>query len=372
MVYKQILKPGVGETVNLERNTVTYDYAMFIESSVEPFDSSHGVPGIVCVQQGLEPLPGYYLSLSSMKFREESIFWISSDLLFGKSGCPPRVPPSADVIFYARIMQVTKSEEPEDDKVANKAETFKKLMKEAKANLRKAQSCFEDENFDGACRVYKMWIKKLEDVRMSSDIDEEKQKYLLKKFYLNLCVTYNKLNLPKKACIEMRELEKLEPIRSNPRALYVKGKALMMLNDFDRAYKYFKMAERVHPGSETIAYALNELNQMTKAKQEQEAKESDVYEKTREHIRLQKERLLQKAEEQRKQDEYLQVEIEKFQAKFKELVITFKNDKINKRCSLIDVEIKSLEVAADLCKQNEIKLHFVSSNGQTEYYLSKE
>lgn len=87
-IYKKIIKPGSGEAIDFERLKVTYDYSMFTEGSVDPFDSSfiNKQVGVINVKSGIEPLPGCYLALATMKKREEAIFWISNDLMFGKLG----------------------------------------------------------------------------------------------------------------------------------------------------------------------------------------------------------------------------------------------------------------------------------------------
>lgn len=86
-IYKEITKAGVGSEVDIERLVVTYEYAMFLESSEDPFDSSqNGTLGVVSVKEDKEPLPGCYLALTTMKQGEESWFLISYELMFGKLG----------------------------------------------------------------------------------------------------------------------------------------------------------------------------------------------------------------------------------------------------------------------------------------------
>jgi FKBP-type peptidyl-prolyl cis-trans isomerase len=87
-IYKQIIKAGEGAEVDLERTKISYEYAMFLEAATDPFDSSvlNKKPGVVSVKEGIEPTPGCYLALASMKKGEESVFWICNDLMFGKLG----------------------------------------------------------------------------------------------------------------------------------------------------------------------------------------------------------------------------------------------------------------------------------------------
>lgn len=82
-VYKRVIKQGLGAEVDLERSKVTYKYAMFTESSTEPFDEQLGV---VCVKDGFESLPGCHLALSTMKLKEEAYFLLCSSVMFGQLG----------------------------------------------------------------------------------------------------------------------------------------------------------------------------------------------------------------------------------------------------------------------------------------------
>jgi FKBP-type peptidyl-prolyl cis-trans isomerase len=87
-IYKKVIKQGEGSELDMERTKVSYEYAMFLEAAVDPFDSSvlNKKPGMVSVKDGIEPTPGCYLALASMSKGEEAVFWISSELMFGKLG----------------------------------------------------------------------------------------------------------------------------------------------------------------------------------------------------------------------------------------------------------------------------------------------
>lgn len=87
-IYKKTIKNGEGCDVDLERTTVLYEYALFVGETADPFDSSklNKKPGVVNVKDGIEPTPGCFLSLASMKKGEEAVFWISHELMFGKLG----------------------------------------------------------------------------------------------------------------------------------------------------------------------------------------------------------------------------------------------------------------------------------------------
>ena len=88
-IYKKIIQLGKEDEIDLERTAVTYEYAMFLEGQEDPFVSSvlSGEPGLINVKEGREPnTAGTYLALASMTLNEEALFWISSELMYGKLG----------------------------------------------------------------------------------------------------------------------------------------------------------------------------------------------------------------------------------------------------------------------------------------------
>lgn len=87
-IFKKVVKPGKGPEIDLERLDIIYDYSMFLEFDEIPFDSSilNMQSASVSVKNGLEPQPGCYLALASMKQGEVAQFLISSELMYGKIG----------------------------------------------------------------------------------------------------------------------------------------------------------------------------------------------------------------------------------------------------------------------------------------------
>lgn len=87
-IYKKIIKRGNGPEIDVERLDIVYDYSMFFELIAAPFDSSimNKQSAVISVKSGIEPAPGCYLALASMKLGEEAQFVISSELMYGKLG----------------------------------------------------------------------------------------------------------------------------------------------------------------------------------------------------------------------------------------------------------------------------------------------
>lgn len=85
-VNKKVLKEGQGDVIDVEQSVVTYQFAMFLEGSDKPFDSSFINNRPAVIKAGVGILPGIFRALSTMKQGEAADFWIRSDLMFGLKG----------------------------------------------------------------------------------------------------------------------------------------------------------------------------------------------------------------------------------------------------------------------------------------------
>ena len=66
----------------------------------------------------------------------------------------------------------------------------------------------------------------------------------------------------------MRQLERLKPIQNNPKALYTKARALIMLDDFVNAEIYLGKALKQEPGNASILAAFDDIEKLRKAKKD--------------------------------------------------------------------------------------------------------
>lgn len=395
-IYKMIIKPGVGSTLNLERTIVNYDYAMFLEAVTDPFDSSflNKTLGLVSVKTGVEPTPGCYLALSSMKKGEEAVFWISNELMFGKLGkllfiiisksnnspiplgCPPRVPAAADILFRAKITKVEDAEgcEIKDDNDPHPA--FRKLFKEATKNHKAAGEHFNQRSYHKAIDIYRKWINKLESTHVPNEELEMKLKELLIKMYQNICICYNNIKKPEKTCVMMRELENLTPIAQNAKALFAKGRANLMLNNYDLARRCLLKAERLSPNSQTVIAALLELDNQERTKIQHDADSEELSKKFEMEAALINAQNHQSAEMQDLQEKALEDDLDEFKGKFEELIEEFKNDDALRRLSLTVLDIhtqRHVQLAEHICRQHSILLKGTQMlhDEKVTYYLSK-
>lgn len=107
---------------------------------------------------------------------------------------------------------------------------------------------------------------------MANDLEEKKQNALLIKAYQNVAVCNIKLKKPERACIAIQEMERLTTIKNMTKALFIKGKAKMMLYDYDLARRYFEMSYFLKPKDKMIENALKELDRLEKEKAKYEAR----------------------------------------------------------------------------------------------------
>lgn len=149
---------------------------------------------------------------------------------------------------------------------------------------------FKMRDFQTAITTYRSCIKKLESVQMSNNFDEDKQKTLLAKIYQNLSCAYLHVKKPEKTCIMIKELERLESIQYNPKALMAKAKAKMMLHHFDEARRCAVQMERISspagPVDAQLAIFIAELNLREEVTKQHDATAREKDEKFRKEFNL--------------------------------------------------------------------------------------
>lgn len=268
-----------------------------------------------------------------------------------------------------RSVEDIKCSENSDDNNNSFDRDFKKAVREQM----KAKEFYEMANFTQAISIYRHTIFKLEKLHLSNSTEEEKEKALLIKSYLNLAICYNKIQMPKKACIAIQEMEKLTPIKTNPKALYAKAVAKMMLNDYVLARRYLQSVALLSPGDKKVKEAFKELDRLEsdKAKYEEqnEALQMKMDLKTLNTEADKKVELLQR----QKEDEARQNELFKFKTDLEASIISFKNNATVEYLK-IDFDFHSLEcinLAHEICDKYQIELKGIENNGNFHFYLKK-
>lgn len=284
----------------------------------------------------------------------------------------PRVRASADILFYAKVKKIALPNKRDDE---DEDTEFAKLFNQALKNVSAARTNFKNRNFFQAIDIYRKWINKLENVRLTSDEEEMKQRKLLRKMYLNVCICYNKIKKPEKTCVMMRELEKLESIKKNPKALFAKGIANMMLNNYEYARKFFIMVKELLPGEESIMSAIEELDHRVQSEILHDAEAAELVQRFKDETFEIKSKEDKRAHEQDKKMEKLKEELKRFEVELKEFIIAFKNDQDIKYLSLT-INLSShhhLKLANETCERLGIQLKGKQSNRNdtVDYFLSK-
>lgn len=272
-VYKKVISVGKGETINLDDCDVMYKFSAFIEFSESPVDSSNVTkkPMMMSMTKGIVPLPGYRIALSTMKIDEEAVFWIHSDLLYGCIGCPPRIPPKADMLIRIKVTAVKDSSPSRD----NKHSSYELLLEKTLKDYKIARDYFQRKNFRECIRICSRNVEKLEEFNASCREENDlRQKYLIK-MYESLSVCYDKLKKPAKVCILIKELDKLSPINNNYKALVLKARANTFFNHFEVARDCLLKACTLAADNEIVLRSIKELDEKvaSKAKLDDEKRE---------------------------------------------------------------------------------------------------
>lgn len=120
---------------------------------------------------------------------------------------------------------------------------------------------YKTNNFTAASQVFKKAVNMLHRCRLADESEEKIQEKYLKKLYLNLAICYNETKLPFKTCIACNELNRLNSLWNNGKALFQNAKALRMIGQFDAAEKKLTRAMKLNP-NDSITAELKLLNKL--------------------------------------------------------------------------------------------------------------
>lgn len=100
------------------------------------------------------------------------------------------------LVKYLELGDANAAEELQE-KIEKDSLTFENVVKNVEQILVNSKSFFATHNFAKACDMYLKAIRALDICRLQNDEEERRHKELLITLYRNLCVCYNKRNLPK-------------------------------------------------------------------------------------------------------------------------------------------------------------------------------
>lgn len=270
-LYKKVIKEG---NIELPKNArVTIDYNAYFENEIQTYDSTYmrGKP-LSFILGGGEILEGVEQAVKTMKKGEESQFLISYNILYGASGCPPRIKPKADSLFVIRLKDFKEVVGSNDLIIEDGVEAtpFTGVHKKVLVLDQNGKDAFRKGNLPSAISQYKKAVQELEYCRLKDETEEKVQQGLLQKLYLNLAVSYNRLDKPKSACTMINQLREMCKIDRNPKALYQEGKALRMLGEYDRARICLSRACKLIPDDENIIKEISICDDRAKQFKEEE------------------------------------------------------------------------------------------------------
>lgn len=274
-VKKKVLKHGLECTGSVpNRATITIHYSLYLEGQDEPYDSSilRGKCERYILDDG-QLLPGLEIAIKSMKKNEQSEFLISSAYGFGEFGCPPRIPPKSDIRAHIELLDFV--EEGQAQALLNmpptersKRHTFADVMKIVAKEHVEGNEYVKKREYKLAARKYVNACKLLEEVDLKDDKEEDAQKRLLKKLWLNRSYCYLKINHPKQACVVLQQT--ISEFPREAKALYRMGKAKKLLANYDESRRYFLKALALRPDDDDIGRELAMIDRQLKMEQDNE------------------------------------------------------------------------------------------------------
>lgn len=275
-IYKKITVEGAGEPLNDRRARLTYHYNFFIEFAEDAFDSSFlRKTKMVGYSHDFQSLKGTFLALRTMRKGEEAQYVINYELMFGKMGSPPRIPPKTDILVVLQLLDI---EEIGDEKAIenlDEANRTKFLFVEEKAHevLKNANDLYKQGRYSHACRNYHSLVNSLQVCNLANEDEQSRQQAFLVKIYTQLMQCYIKMEDWKKTCSMYNELKTISPsdLGKNFQAQLNNGIALAKLGEFDKSLQHLRMAQKICPHNEVVNKELNTVNE-TKLKSQADDK----------------------------------------------------------------------------------------------------
>lgn len=257
-IWKKIVKQGIGELMPQEKVRCKIHYSGYFETDQDrsAFDSTYmrGSPKTF-ISGSADILPGIEMAVLSMRKNEESQFVVSYELLFGDMGCAPRIPPKADGLFVINLLDFSEiGDENAVDKLNEQDKRkFSIILPKIREVQVKGKDLFAQGHTPNACHTFHKAVKSLQFCSLSDENEQKQQNELLVKMYTNLAVCYNKMELWKKTCSMCNEIGHISDLSKNGKALFQEGRALLKLNEFQRARQKLRQAQQIEPTNKIIS-----------------------------------------------------------------------------------------------------------------------
>jgi len=299
-IWRQIQYDGVGENP-APGSTVRVNYNAYFEYCEEPYDSTYMRRRQFEFRLGrCEVLPGLDFAVSVMKRRERAKFIISSDLLYGKLGCKPRIPANAWSLFIIELVSsidCTLADElsklsatehnnttfgsidadPNGDGVSNDGGEqtivdFDKRIRISQTLRDMGNEEYAKNNLDKAIRNYAKAKQFLLKSKLLNEEQEKQHQQLLLKLYLNSAQCYLKLRNPERTIKNCNSALQIDP--NNIKALYRISISHRMLQQFDQAKTQLTKAITIEPYNHDVA---EEFIKLERAIEHRKTTEQQMY-----------------------------------------------------------------------------------------------
>lgn len=288
-IYKRIVRDGhsadgddaAAATAGTSNCRLTVHYNGYFEQTEQPFDSTYlrGNP-LVFVTGQQATLAGIELACLSMRAGEEAQFVIPYTLLYGDLGCAPRIPPRADALY---VMQLLRCTDVGDDQGLERLpdadrHRFAAVMPLARNVHTKGLDAFKRQDYAMANRMFHKAVAGLEACTLANEAEAEEQQRFVVRLYTNLALCYNKLGVPRRACLMCTEAERLlgRQAVENCKVMFQHGRALLQLGEFRRAEQKLTHAQRLQP---TNAEITAELKLLARKKEQHESDERQLWQR---------------------------------------------------------------------------------------------
>ncbi|ODN04690.1 Inactive peptidyl-prolyl cis-trans isomerase FKBP6 [Orchesella cincta] len=251
LVMKQVVKPGTGRKIP-ENSKIFVHYVAICEGADEPFDSTvlRKAPAVIDLRKA-DILPGLYLAIRSMELHEVSKFIMKPSLCYGEVGCPPRVPPSSDILYIVEVLQIIDEQMLKSPLFMTAEERaalpFKQILEVADQLRTDGNGHYTDCNYLFAVKKYRKAVSVLEDYHVVSEEDEDKRSDLLHTIYANLAQCFLQLERPAQACTACKLGLKSAKGKHAVKLLYRFARAKVMLNDAEAALKHCSDGLKLDP-----------------------------------------------------------------------------------------------------------------------------
>ena len=184
-----------------------------------------------------------------------------------------RIPPKSEIRANVELLDFV--EEGQAQAMLNippaersKTHKFSDVLKIAAKEHAEGNDYVKKGEYKLAVRRYVNACKLLDEAELKDDKDEDAQKRLLKKLWLNRSYCYLKINHPKQACVVLQQA--IAEFPREAKALYRMGKAKKMLANYDESRRYFLKALALRPDDEDIGRELAMIDRQLKLEQDNE------------------------------------------------------------------------------------------------------